>query len=158
MGSRGILGVAAAFGRVAAKISEMSILERLASLLGRFPAIRLAVVYGSAARGEETSRSDIDLAVLLDEDAAGDALWEIDCDVGAALHRPVDLVDLRRVPPLLGFEIAREGVVLVEREPGLWAEVKARSMLRWWDWAPTARMIHRVAAERLRQEIHDGPG
>jgi hypothetical protein len=29
-------------------------------------------------------------------------------------------------------------------------------MIDWWAWAPTARMMHRVMAERLREEAARG--
>ena len=73
-----------------------------------------------------------------------------------ASGRRVDLVTLDDAPPLLRFEIARDGIVLVEREPHAWADFRARAMIDWWDWAPTARMMHSVMAERVRQEA--GPG
>ncbi len=71
--------------------------------------------------------------------------------------RPVDLVLLDDAPPLRRFEIARGGQVLVERVPHAWADFRARAMIDWWDWAPTARAMHRVMAERLREEAAGGP-
>jgi hypothetical protein len=81
--------------------------------------------------------------------------------VAVALERaaglPVDLVLLGDAPPLLRFEIARDGQVLVERVPHAWADFRAKAMIDWWDWAPTARMMHHVMAERLREEAAHGP-
>ncbi len=134
----------------------MPVPDRLRKALDAFPGIRLAVLFGSAARGQETARSDIDLGVLLAEDAA-DALWDIEIAAGSAVRRPVDLIDLRRAPPLLRFEITRDGVVLLEREAGVWTRFKARAWLDWWDWAPIARKIHKIAAQRLREELGHGP-
>jgi len=136
-------------------ISWMPVPSRLREALTPFPAVRLAVLFGSAARGRETARSDVDVGVLLAEGNA-DALWDIETALGEALRRQIDLIDLRRAPPLLRLEIARDGVVLVEREPGSWTRFKARAMLDWWDWAPTARKIQHIAATRLKEELAHG--
>lgn len=71
--------------------------------------------------------------------------------------RPVDIVRLDQAPPLLRFEIARHGVVLVARDAWTWAEFRAHAMIDWWDWAPTARMMHKVMAARLEEEAERGP-
>jgi len=130
----------------------MIAIEQLRATLAELPAVRLAVLFGSAARGCETARSDVDLGVLLEQDDPGQ-LWPIDLAVTAALRRTVDLVDLHRAPPLLRLEIAREGLLIIERETGTWARFKAHAMLDWWDWAPLARNFHRLAARRLQLEF-----
>lgn len=129
--------------------------QPLRSILSEFSAIRLAVLFGSTARGTESPRSDVDLAVLLEEDDPG-RLWDIDVAAAGALRRTIDLVDLRRAPPLLRLEIAREGLPLIERREGEWVRFKARAMLDWWDWAPFARRFHELAVQRLREEISGG--
>jgi hypothetical protein len=56
----------------------------------------------------------------------------------------------------LRFEIARGGLVLVERRAHAWADFKARATIDWWDWAPTARRVHRAAARRIGRRVGDG--
>jgi uncharacterized protein len=136
-------------------MTSMSVLDRITRLLDETPVVRLAVVFGSAARGTENPGSDIDLGVSWVNSSGGSA-----SDLAVALERAagrrVDLVTLDASPPLLRFEIARDGIVLVEREPHAWADFRARAMIDWWDWAPTARMMHGVMAERVRQEAVRG--
>jgi predicted nucleotidyltransferase len=139
----------------------MPLTDRLRRLLEPLHQVRLAVLFGSAARGDDSSESDLDLAVLLDADAP-EQLWDIEVAVAEATGRTVDLVDVRRAPPLLRFEIARDGAVVAERQAGDWSRFVARAMLDWWDWAPTARRMARVNAECLRREVAseeagDGP-
>jgi hypothetical protein len=74
-----------------------------------------------------------------------------------ATRRPVDLVVLDPAPPLLRFEIARRGTLVIEREPHAWAEFRAHAMIDWWDWSPTARIAHRAVATRLSEEARRGP-
>ncbi len=116
----------------------------------------MAVIFGSVARGEDTPRSDVDLGVLLAPEAPVDRLWDLDLAAGSALQRTIDLVDLRTAPPLLRFQITRDGRLVFEREPGEWVRFKTRAMLDWWDWAPTAREMNRIAIRRLREERSDG--
>jgi hypothetical protein len=137
-------------------MAAMTPLERIKRVLEETPAVRLAVVFGSAARQTESRDSDIDVGISWLDGAVQPA-----AAVAVALERaaglPVDLVLLGDAPPLLRFEIARDGRVLVERVPHAWADFRARAMIDWWDWAPTARMMHRVMAERLREEAAHGP-
>lgn len=111
-------------------------------------------LFGSTARGAGTGHSDVDIAVLLDEVSARHG---VEAALGRAAGRTVDLIDLETAPPQLRFEIARDGRLLVERRPHAWADFRARAMIDWWDWAPTARMIHGAAAKRLREQLGHGP-
>jgi predicted nucleotidyltransferase len=95
------------------------------------PDLELLVLFGSAARGTASARSDVDVAVR----CAGAADLE-------ALHLALasrlatgrlDLVDLRRAGPLLAFEVARSGRVLFERHPGAFREFQSLASRRYCD-------------------------
>jgi predicted nucleotidyltransferase len=130
-------------------------LERLREALDSRSEVQLAVLFGSAARGAVGASSDIDVGVIV-EPASGLAAASLTATLARATGRPVDVIDLRTAPPLLRFEIARDGEVVFERSPALWCEFRAQAMIDWWDWAPTARAIHRAAAARLRRQVGDG--
>ncbi len=70
--------------------------------------------------------------------------------------REVDLIPLETAPPLLRFEIARDGAVLVERQPHLWSDFQARAMVDWWEWAPLARRFASAAMARLQSQAGHG--
>jgi uncharacterized protein len=135
----------------------MSIEDRLRESAASLPGLRLAVLFGSTARGQARKGSDVDLGILLEPDtreARLKALMELERAAG----REVDLTYLNQVPPLLGFEISRDGVLIFQREEGLWTRFKARAMVAWWDWAPTARKIHQTMLQHLREKVDDGQG
>jgi len=135
----------------------MSLVERLKDRLVGLPAVRLAVVFGSVARGDERPGSDVDVAVRLDTDSSA-LRQEVEVELGRAAGRELDIVFLDEAPPLLRFEIATDGVVLVERQPHAWADFRMHAMIDWWDWAPTARKMEEAALERLRASVADGQG
>ena len=129
---------------------EGPLLEALES----WPGVRLAVLFGSAARGQSGPDSDIDVGVLFEAGRESAAALEV--ALARATGRRLDLVRLEAAPPLLRFQIARDGRVLLERTPHAWADFRARAMTDWWDWAPTARFLHAAAASRLRAALADG--
>lgn len=133
------------------KIDTQELVEALEPL-----PVELAVLFGSAARGDERDDSDVDVGLRFGEDAP-DARRRAQAALSRAAGRAVDVVDLDGSPPLLRFEIARDGVVLLERRTHAWSDFKARAMIDWWDWAPTARWLHRRAIDRLKEKAARGP-
>jgi hypothetical protein len=73
-------------------------------------------------------------------------------DLARAVGAGAEIVFFDDAPPQLRFEIARSGLVVAERLPGLWVRERARAMVDWWDWAPLARRMHAAAIARLRRE------
>jgi hypothetical protein len=133
----------------------MDLVERLRQRAAALPEVRLAVLFGSTARGKARPGSDVDLGVLLEPDTRAHRL-EVEADLGRAVGRPVDVIFLNQASPLLRFEISRDGVLLLEREDGLWTDFKARAMVDWWDWAPIAKRIEDAAIRRLRERVGHG--
>lgn len=133
----------------------MDSLGDLKAALFAEPDVQLAVVFGSAARGALNRRSDLDVGVMGLRSTARPAALAVTLARIAGRH--VDLVQLETAPPLLRFEIARDGVVILEREPHLWSDFKARAMVDWWEWAPLARRFAEAAMARLESQAGDGP-
>lgn len=132
----------------------MGEMDALRQVLERAPGVVLAVLFGSGARDTARRASDLDVGVLFDE--GPDSAVPMTVALERATGRSVDLIRLDQAPPLLRFEIARTGRVIVERRGHAWSDFRARAMVDWWDWAPTARMLHEAAAARVRQ--HTTPG
>jgi uncharacterized protein len=132
-------------------------LERLSRTAASFPQVRLAVLFGSTARGKAGPQSDIDLGILL-EPYSPELRFKVEAELGRAARKGVDIVLLDEAPPLLRFEITRDGVLLFEREEGLWTAFKAKAMVDWWEWAPTARMMGEIAIRRLREKVAGSAG
>lgn len=94
-----------------------SLLAALRGALRTEQNVRFALLYGSAARGEDTAASDIDLLVEL-RDPSLTRVIDLGVKLEALLGRPVDVLtldDAERNPQLLAQALG-DGRVLVDRE------------------------------------------
>src|SRR6266545_1236945 len=100
------------------------LLERALQVLRTRPDVRLAVLFGSVARGDADAASDVDVLVRI---RGG---WREQTETALALEnalgRSVQLVDVERAPPLLLADVLRDGRVLADRD-GDWARLQRRS-------------------------------
>ncbi len=135
----------------------MDSVESRTRVVASVPNLRLAVLFGSAAKGQDRAGSDLDVGVLFAVPGPAYDLATLRVRLERETGRVVDLIQLDSAPPLLRMEIGRHGRVLFEREAGTWSLFRAHAMIDWWDWAPTARMMHETAARRLREEAARGP-
>jgi predicted nucleotidyltransferase len=86
--------------------------------------VRLAVLYGSMARGDADAGSDLDLLVALPDDDLL-ATTRLAMRLGEVIEREVDVARLDRIEataPLLLARVLDEGRVIVDRD-GLWTSV-----------------------------------
>ncbi len=109
-------------------------------LLRELPEALALYVYGSFARGDEWSDSDLDLAVLLPAEQRINDFLGVTQRVSASVGRTVDLVDLRRAGDVLRGEVLAGGKTLFESNP--------EAVLAW-----EASAMSRYA--RHREEIRD---
>jgi predicted nucleotidyltransferase len=86
--------------------------------------VRLALVFGSRARGTATSTSDVDVAVCAPETD----LLRLRADLSRALKLEVDVVPLDDAGVPLLARIMREGILVHEARPGTGATWRARAL------------------------------
>lgn len=97
--------------------SHWELLSALRRALRTEPGVRLAVLFGSLARGEGAESSDVDLLVLLREDSAA-AVAGLSGRLGERLGRDIQIVRLadgERSPALM-LDVLADGRVLVDRD------------------------------------------
>ena len=118
-------------------------------VLSMHPEIRLALLFGSTATGEQHAESDLDLAVDAGMPLGTQARITLIGELAEATGRPVDLVDLRTVgEPLLG-QIVVHGKRL-KGDDVAYAELIRRHLFDEADFMPYYR---RVLAERRQAWI-----
>lgn len=132
-----------------------SLAEMLSAALDPHEKVRLAVLFGSQARGRARSDSDFDILLSL-EPADREASRAVDAAIMDAVGANVHIVYADEAPPLLRLEIARHGLVLKEAEEGEWVAFKRQAMVDWWDWAPIATRLDDATIERLRERVAHG--
>jgi predicted nucleotidyltransferase len=131
------------------ELVELATLQRA---LRTEPNVRLAVLFGSIARGDDTPPSDLDLLVSLREDRA-DAAVKLAVRIERAVGRHVDVARLNRVQataPLLLLRALDEGRIVLDRDRE-WPTLKAnRSEI-----ARRAPRAHEARRQRARASIRE---
>lgn len=106
-----------------------TIRRRLEPLFSR-PGLRLVVLFGSRASGQERPSSDVDLGIL------GGDVGVLAVEIIRLLGTDrVDVVDLARASPLLAMAVARGGRVLHEDKAGVFASFVSLAVRRYHDTA-----------------------
>lgn len=108
-------------------VVHWSLLSELRRALRTEHGVRLAVLYGSLARGDEDGGSDLDLLVSLADDHLS-ADFELAARLQRVSGRRVDIARLERVEvqaPLLLDRVLDEGRVLIDRD-GQWKQLCER--------------------------------
>jgi predicted nucleotidyltransferase len=114
--------------------------------------VRLAVIYGSVARGEDTWQSDVDILVSLAADRP-DAAVRLGVRLERATGRSVDVARLDRVldaAPLLLLRAVDEGRVIVDRDSE-WPRLRERRG----EIAHRANRAHAARRRRARASVRE---
>lgn len=124
--------------------------EALQAILRRGPPLRLAVLFGSGARGELRPDSDLDIGIVPeDPDLPLAAELDLQLELGAAAGRPIDVVRLDRASTLLRGQVARDARLLLEGQPGAFLAFRVRATVEYLDFLP----LYDEVAERFRQTL-----
>ena len=93
--------------------------EEMAKIAEKY-GLNLLVLFGSQATGKTHPMSDVDIGYTANEQLELKTRFEIEREISKVLGRDdVELVDLQRISPLMKKIIADEGVMLYERESGM---------------------------------------
>ena len=116
----------------------------LREVLGRFPMVRLALVFGSVAAGTARPDSDLDLAVDAGHALSAAQMLDLTEALAEQTGSPVDLIDLATVSvPLLG-QIVRHGQVILGSNEDV-AQLMGRYLVQQADFMP---LHDRILRER----------
>lgn len=122
-------------------------LAALRSVLEAEPAVRLAYLFGSVARGDDGPGSDIDVALWLGDEADLLALGALGERLGVAVGGKVDVTDLRRAPPLLCRQVVAEGEPLCVRDPLFRFDFEMEAVRRYEDTKPLRALQQQLLRE-----------
>ena len=108
------------------------ILKKITTELSETPDIKLVVLYGSFARGENTSRSDIDLLIITTKSKSQEEIQnkviELESEIGRNIQPTIRTIsELQKTDSGLLQNIFKEGKILFLREP---AEIPSALLLQ----------------------------
>lgn len=94
-----------------------SVTVRLMSALTKRDDLVLAFLFGSFARGQAASSSDLDVAVYFSGPVGFHEVASLREDLSAMLGIETDLLVLNTAPPVIRMQVLRHGTVLVNKDP-----------------------------------------
>jgi len=82
-----------------------------------FPFIYVMYIFGSYAKGTATKKSDLDLAIFIDNNAY-DFMVDLNFSVfwEDRLHLPIETLVMQKVSPIVQHEVLRTGVRVFEKD------------------------------------------
>lgn len=131
-------------------MTRQAIEKTLSATLREAGWVRLALLFGSVARGRERPESDVDVGFIPSRDDV--PLWDemdLQARLTRACGRTVQLMRLDRAAPGLRWRAARDGIVLHEADPGFMTRFCARAGIEHAELGEVQRAAFRVYRDRL---------
>jgi predicted nucleotidyltransferase len=126
-------------------------------ILEQLPYLKLLILFGSRARGDNDATSDWDFAVLYDEEMRKryeQSGW--DCYRGwgvleqaLKLSEAIDFIVLNDCSDILAHTVARNGKLIYEQTPGEFEAFRQRALKS----AAELKRIHREEREKLELKL-----
>jgi hypothetical protein len=114
----------------------------------------LAYLFGSQAEGRVHARSDVDVAVLLDEGLSPveQGRWQLELisrltDVWHTDH--IDLIILNRAPAFLQHQVIKARHRLYVRDEAERVRFEVQAMRDWFDWQPYYSKLNKLWLQRV---------
>ncbi|MGC9523730.1 MAG: type VII toxin-antitoxin system MntA family adenylyltransferase antitoxin [Anaerolineae bacterium] len=130
-------------------------LEGVRAYLAAQPDIVVSYLFGSVAREQVMPWSDVDVAVLLDPNLDERARVERQLALMSALEafadREVQVTLLNDAPPLLAYQVIRDGVRLSARTDGERVAFEVAAMKRYFDLQPMLAFHKQALFQRIRE-------
>ena len=129
-----------------------AIAKEIEKTLKQFPAIKLAILFGSLSQGTAHADSDIDVAVAADTVLNSEQKTQLINAIAQSTARPVDLIDLQQKrEPVFGQAITK-GKLIFCHDHKLYAELIKTVMFNAADFLPYRS---RILKERRKAWINN---
>ncbi|MGQ4915581.1 MAG: type VII toxin-antitoxin system MntA family adenylyltransferase antitoxin [Candidatus Asgardarchaeia archaeon] len=136
-------------------INVKKLIEKIKAVLIKDPQIVFAILFGSQARGDAFSFSDIDIGIYVTKDTAYDSKYKflLMHKLSKALEVDnVDLIILNEAPPALRYEILTTGILILCRDDDLYAEFYSLSLREYFDFRYILQQFYDNAIKELSEE------
>ncbi len=112
--------------------------KAITQILNNRSDILFGYLFGSKAKGYANERSDWDIAVYFREPINPNGRWpefELEAELSRPVGATVQVIVLNTpLTPVFGFEIMKDGIVLIDRNPNLRMEFENRILRQYYDW------------------------
>lgn len=141
---------------VALSVSVESLVAQLAEVLAPYP-VALAYLFGSAATGQMTPFSDVDIALVVDETRPlpmSRLRFELEVEDELAARCGLSAADVRVInhaPLLVRGEVVTCGKLLFARNVETRIEFETRTRREYFDFLPAAELHRKAFFENVRQ-------
>lgn len=118
-----------------------------------------AWIFGSVARGEAGSNSDLDVALLVSDRKPSGLDWAARLATMTALledvvpWKSVDVVLLEAQGPIFRHRVLSEGRLVLDEDPELRFDFESETYSRYFDFLPTWELLQSDAREGLRKRL-----
>ena len=125
-------------------------IEKFEAIFKDYPYIASAYLFGSQVSGKVTLDSDVDIAILLKNDAPrGKELLHEEDYLAYRLARmlgskEVDLIDLNRKGTVFQHNVLRTGFLIYDADPAFRIRFETEVIIRFCDFEPTLRYIEKL--------------
>ncbi len=140
------------------KVSKNQIKELVAQVLSNYSHVAGAYLYGSYAKNTMTPLSDIDIAVLLDEDykpgTANKLNFELSLESKMIQQLPgysIEVRILNEAPILIQGQVIVEGILIYEKEKKRMLDFEEKVIIRYLDFKIDYDKLLNI---RYKQEIN----
>lgn len=131
---------------------DQETLEKLKKALAKQP-IKLAYLYGSYSRGQETPKSDIDIAIVL-ENPQGKTVFGFPADV--SIHIPGKEIDLRVIDsesdPVFLHSVLKNKILLFAKDEKTRTDFEVKAMKIFFD----TEHLRKLNYYYLKKSLEDG--
>jgi predicted nucleotidyltransferase len=112
--------------------------KAIVQILSKRSDILFGYLFGSKAKGYANERSDWDIAVYFNKSIKQNSRWpefELEAEISRAIEATVQVTVLNTpLSPVFGFEIVKDGVILLDRNPKLRIDFENRMLRYYHDW------------------------
>lgn len=103
---------------------ELIQLKKLSQQVAKVHTLKMLVLFGSRARGDDHTKSDWDFAILYDDDQNLEQgysqlkIYTTLANIFQISSEKIDVVNLKNCSPLIAFHIAKDGKAIYEQTAG----------------------------------------
>lgn len=138
-------------------IKQDNDINRIISYFKSRDEVSALYLFGSAARGRATKDSDIDIAVLINENQLKKKSFDYfkndyyNASPSFSLG-PVDIVILNTASPYLKHRVLKTGEILFDRNRKLRVNFTAKAIMEYIDFRPIEGIFNKAVADRVRRQ------